>query len=56
VRTHEIRCGKVILITAEDNSLLNTVFGLTLLHLGLKSANVGPFSAKSQEPVTVPPV
>jgi hypothetical protein len=56
VQTRETRCERVILITTKDNSLLKTVFGLKLLHLGLKSANLRRFSAKSQEAVTVPRV
>jgi hypothetical protein len=50
----EVPCEKVVLVTAEYNSLLNRAFGLMLLHLGLTSANLRPFSAKSQETVTVP--
>ncbi len=54
--TNEFRCGEVILITAQDNSLLKSECGLKLLHLGLKPANLGLSSAKSQETVTVPRV
>jgi hypothetical protein len=54
VQTREIRCEMVVLVIAQDNALLKTAFGLKLLHLSLKSANLGCFSAKSQELVTVP--
>jgi hypothetical protein len=43
VRMSEIRCRKVILITALDNYLLKTVFRLKLLHLALKSADLRLF-------------
>ncbi len=54
MQTREIRCETVVLITAQDNALLKTVSGLKLLHLSLKSADLGCCSAKSQELVTVP--
>ena len=48
MQMREIRCGKVIFITATNNSLLTTAFGLKLLRLGPEVSEPGCFSAKSQ--------